>query len=75
VRTTLELDDDVLQAARAMAAAESRSLGRVISELARRGLLPPDPHAGAEDGFPVFRVPAGAPPITDRMVSEVLEEI
>jgi hypothetical protein len=40
VRTTLDLDDDVVAAARELAASERRSLGSVISELARRGLTP-----------------------------------
>jgi len=38
MRTTLELDDDVVAAAKERAAAERRSLGSVVSELARRGL-------------------------------------
>jgi hypothetical protein len=56
VGTTLDLDDDVLAAPRELAAAERRSVGSVVSELARRGLtparvetldgLPGDPRAG-----------------------------
>jgi hypothetical protein len=38
VRTTLDIDDDVLQAARERAAREGKSMGQVLSELARRGL-------------------------------------
>lgn len=41
MRTTLDLDDDVLIAARAHAAREKRSLGAVISELAREALQRP----------------------------------
>lgn len=37
VRTTLEIDDRVLEFARRYAQAEGLSLGKVISELARRG--------------------------------------
>lgn len=75
MRTTLELDDDVVAAARALAGAEGRSLGRVISELARRGLRPPAVGTDEEDGFPVFRLPPGSPPITDRMVLDALEDL
>lgn len=72
VRTTLEIDDGVLAAARAIAASQRRSVGAVVSELARRGL---EPAAMAEDdGFPVFAVPAGAPPITPEMVERALNE-
>ncbi len=40
VRTTLDLDEDAVSAARELAGAERGSLGSVISELARRGLTP-----------------------------------
>jgi hypothetical protein len=72
MRTTLELDDDVVAAARELAAAERRSLGAVISELARRGLTPA--RVESEDGLPVIRVPAGSPPITPEMVRRALDE-
>lgn len=38
MRTTLDIDDDVLQAAKELAQREGRTAGRVVSELARRGL-------------------------------------
>lgn len=38
MRTTLDIEDDVLQAAKELAHREGRTAGRVISELARRGL-------------------------------------
>ncbi len=74
MRTTLSIDEDVLQAARALAAAQRRSLGRVISDLARRGLAPRPDRIGSEDGFPVFRVDTDAPVITPEMVSAALDE-
>lgn len=40
MRTTIQLDDDVLAAARALAEREGRTLGEVVSELARKGLAP-----------------------------------
>ena len=72
MRTTLEIDDDVVAAARELAGEERRSLGSVISELARRGLTPAS--VQAEGGVPVIRVPAGAPPITPEMVRRGLDE-
>ena len=62
MRTTLQIDDDVLMDARAIADAEGRSLGAVISELARRSLRPVG--LTTERGFPVFDVPDDAAPIT-----------
>lgn len=72
MRTTLELDDDVVAAARELAANSRRSLGSTISELARRGLTPA--RVEAQDGLPVIRVPAGASPITPGMVRRALDE-
>ena len=41
MRTTLDIDDDVLAAARELARRERRSIGRTLSELARAGLRAP----------------------------------
>jgi len=72
VRTTLEIDGDVVTAARELAALERRSLGSVISELARRGLTPA--RIESQDGLPVIRVPAGSAPITPGMVRRGLDD-
>ncbi len=73
MRTTLAIDDDILDVARSLSEAEGRSLGEVISELARRGLAPRTASA-SDDGFPVFSVSPGAKPITLAMVQRALEE-
>jgi hypothetical protein len=73
VRTTVDLDDDVLRAARALASARRASLGRVLSDLARRGLRPAEP-ASRRGRFPVFEVPADAPPLTPDLVARALDE-
>lgn len=72
MRTTLDLDEDVVAAARELAAEQRRSLGSVVSELARRGLTPA--RVETEDGLPVIRVPPGSPPITAEMVRRALDE-
>jgi hypothetical protein len=41
MRTTLDIEDDVLQAAKELALREGHTTGRVISALARRGLTIP----------------------------------
>jgi len=41
MRTTLDIEDDVLQAAKELAQREGGTAGRVISTLARRGLALP----------------------------------
>jgi hypothetical protein len=72
MRTTLDLDDDVVAAARELAAGERRSLGSMVSELARRGLTPA--RVEIDGDLPVIRVPAGAPAITPEMVRRALDE-
>lgn len=72
MRTTLEIDDDVITSAKELAQLEGRSLGSVISDLVRRGLTPAK--VDSEDGVPVIRVPAGSPPITPEMVRRALDE-
>ena len=72
MRTTLDIDDDVVTAARELAAAERRSLGAIISELARRGLTPA--RIESVGGLPVIRVPAGTGPITPAMVARAVDE-
>lgn len=74
MRTTVNVDDDVLEAAKSIARAEGRGVGTVLSELARRGLTPERTRVTVDDGFPVFDVPDDAPPITEAMVRAALDE-
>lgn len=73
MRTTLRIDDDVLEAAKSVARSTDRTIGEVVSELARRGLAPA-PQEETEEGFPVFSVPTDAGPITPEMVHRALDE-
>lgn len=43
MRTTLDIDDDILAAAKERAADEKRTTGKVISDLARQALTRPAP--------------------------------
>ncbi len=73
MRTTLQIDEDVFQAARSLARAEHKTLGQVLSELARKGLAPKAPER-KRGAFPTFEVPRSAPPITLEMVQQAGEE-
>lgn len=73
MRTTLQIDEDVLRVARSLARSEGKTLGEVVSELARKGLRPA-PRRPDTTGFPIFDVPADAPPLTPEMVREALED-
>ncbi len=49
MRTTLDIADDVLQAARELARRGKSTIGEVLSELARRGLTAPAVSEGAAE--------------------------
>jgi len=63
MRTTIQLDDDILNVARVLAAAKRISIGRAISELARKGIAAL-PRKSYRAHFPTFAVAEGAPPLT-----------
>ncbi|HEY7550745.1 MAG TPA: CopG family transcriptional regulator [Hyphomicrobiaceae bacterium] len=52
MRATLDIDADILQAAKELAEAEGRSVGQVLSDLARKALTHDftEPMTPAEDG-------------------------
>lgn len=73
MRTTLAIDDDVLAVAKAMAAQQQRSLGEVISDLARGSLH--RPRAGGErNGIPLLVPHPDAPPVTLETVNTLRDE-
>ena len=64
MRTTLDLDDDVLQAAKEIAANRGTTAGRVLSELARKALAPTGRET-VRNGVPLMPpLPTGAPRLT-----------
>jgi hypothetical protein len=67
MRTTIDFDDDVLRAARAMAASQHMSIGRAVSTLAREALSRPLTITTV-GRLPIFEVSAEAPAITNAMV-------
>jgi hypothetical protein len=74
MRTTLDLDDDVLQAAKELAQIRKSTAGKVLSELARRGLEAPRA-AKSRNGVPLLpRRPAGAVKPTMKLVNELRDE-
>jgi hypothetical protein len=73
MRTTVNLEPDVLRAVKSIANERGVSLGAAISDLVRKALRPPE-RSTYDSGFPVFEVREGAPPITPEMVRRALEE-
>ena len=75
MRTTLVIDDDVLSAAKEIAAMENRPVGEVISALARRALLPAESKIKSRNGVPLLKVRKGAPRVTSELVRQLREEL
>lgn len=74
MRTTLEIDDDVLDEARVLASRKGQGLGRTLSELARRGLVPEESsRMEVRDGIPVWVHGPGAIPVTNALVRSLLD--
>jgi hypothetical protein len=73
MRTTLDIDDDVLQAAKELAAARKKTTGQVLSELARKA-LEPDVNVRVRNGVPLLPHRAGSPRITVEDVERWLDE-
>lgn len=74
MRTTLDLDDDVLQAAKEIAAARGTTAGKVLSELVRKALSP-GRSPKIRNGVPLLpRRPAGSPPLTMERVNELRDD-
>ena len=76
MRTTLDIDEDVLQAAKERAARERKTAGKLISEWARRGLHAPVESSARPvvvNGFELL--PAQGRLITNELVRQLLEEM
>jgi hypothetical protein len=75
MRTTLKLDEDVLAAARALAQQQDKTLGEVVSELARRGLQPVAAAPVTRNGIRLLPVREGARPATLELVNRLRDEL
>jgi len=75
MRTTLDIDEDVLRAAKDLARRQHKTAGAVISELTRKALTTPPPavrQRKAAHGFRPF--PARGSLITNAQVDKLREE-
>ena len=72
MRTTLDIDEDVLLAVKDRARREKRSAGAVLSEVARQGLTAPVVVESGRFGLPTL--PARGDAVTNALIDRLREE-
>jgi len=71
VRTTIDLDDELLRTAKAISEANRQTLSRVISDLAWKGLRPEPRKYKFRNGFPVLAAPPSARTYSPEHIKEI----
>lgn len=74
MRTTLNIDDDVLQAARELAATRNMTLGQIFSEWARAAMTPSPGGQGMRNGVPILPPKVGETLVTSEIVAQLAED-
>jgi hypothetical protein len=74
MRTTLDIDDDILVAAKELAAARNTTAGQVLSDLARKALTeaPADSEPETRNGVP--QLPRRRAVVTPELIEKLLSE-
>ena len=76
MRTTLDIDDDLLQAAKEIAGMQGKTAGQVVSELLRKALQGPRAsERTVRNGVPLIHRRPGAPVMTMALVNELRDEV
>ena len=74
MRTTLDIDDDLVQVAKELAASRRTTAGRVVSDLLRKA-LEPTRTARVRNGVPLLpRRPSGSPRPTMKLVNALRDD-
>ncbi len=74
VRTTLDIDEDVLEAAKELAARRGTTAGRVLSELARSALAPRARAARRRNSVPILPTRKRSGLVTPEIVNRLRDE-
>lgn len=77
MRTTLDIAEDVLQAAKERAQREKKTVGEVISELTRRGLMTPPESLSVKEPKAVYGLRPFAPRggiVTNELIDKLRED-
>lgn len=76
MRTTLTIDDDILAAAKHLAERERKTIGEVVSALARQGLARGSKGARSQrNGVPLLPSRRGSAPVTMELVNQLRDEL
>lgn len=79
MRTTLDIEEPVLQVLKELARREGRSAGAIASDLIRRGLSQPAvagvQEAPARNGFRPFASASTDPPVTNEQVDRLRDDL
>ncbi len=76
MRTTLAIDDDVLAAAKGLAVRDNKSVGEVISALARQALQTKRLKTPRmRNGVPLLPKRPGGGPVTPELVNRLRDEL
>jgi hypothetical protein len=74
MRTTLDIEEDVLLAAKEIARQRGKTLGQVLSDLARDSLTRKSP-VSKKHGVPLFPIQANARVVTLELVNQLRDEL
>jgi hypothetical protein len=75
MRTTLSIDDDVLAAAKSLAERQHKTVGEVLSALARQALRPAARPGHARNGIPLLALGSDPTPVTLELVNQLRDEL
>jgi hypothetical protein len=74
MRTTLDIDEDVLRAAKEIAELHRKTAGQVVSELLRKALYPAPSAQAVRNGVPLLTRRPGAPVLTMELVNQLRDD-
>lgn len=73
MRTTIDIEEDVLLAAKEIARQKGMTVGRVLSDLARKSLIKKS-SVIKKDGLPLFPIQSDARVVTLELVNQLRDE-
>lgn len=75
MRTTLDIDDDILTVTKDIAKTSSLTTGRVVSDLLRKALTTHVTAGSIKNGVPLFDPVPGAKPVSLKEINELRDDL